>query len=74
MDKPISVLIDEYKKNFTDLLNNSQLPFWLLLMITEPFLTQMRQVADMQAKEEKEAYEASLKENNEETKGEENNE
>lgn len=70
MDKPISVLIDEYKKNFTDLLNNSQLPFWLILMITEPFLTQMRQVADMQAREEKEAYEASL---NEETKGEEEN-
>ncbi len=60
MNKPITILIEEYKKNLTDLINNSELPAWLIILLTDPLMDQVRSLADKQAKEDKENYELSL--------------
>lgn len=60
MNKPITILIEEYKKNLTDLINNSELPAWLIILLTDPLMDQVRSLADKQAREDKENYELSL--------------
>lgn len=60
MNKPITILIEEYKKNLTDLINNSELPAWLIILLTDPLMDQVRSLADKQAKEDKQNYELSL--------------
>ena len=60
MNKPITILIEEYKKNLTDLINNSELPAWLIILLTDPLMDQVRSLADKQAREDKQNYELSL--------------
>lgn len=60
MNKPITILIEEYKKNLTDLINNSELPAWLIILLTDPLMDQVKFLADKQAKEDKQNYELSL--------------
>lgn len=60
MNKPITILIEEYKKNLTDLINNSELPAWLIVLLTDPLMDQVKSLADKQAREDKQNYELSL--------------
>lgn len=60
MNKPITILIEEYKKNLTDLINNSELPAWLIILLTDPLMDQVKSLADKQAREDKQNYELSL--------------
>lgn len=62
MNKPITILIEEYKKNLTDLINNSELPAWLIILLTDPLMDQVKSLADKQAREDKQNYEFSLTE------------
>lgn len=62
MNKPITILIEEYKKNLTDLINNSELPAWLIILLTDPLMDQVKSLADKQAREDKQNYELSLTE------------
>lgn len=62
MNKPITILIEEYKKNLTDLINNSELPAWLIILLTDPLMDQVKVLADKQAREDKQNYELSLTE------------
>lgn len=66
MDKPITVAMNEFRQNFANLMNNSGLPAWLLLMLIEPFTAQLRQLAELQEKEAATSYAKSVEENNNE--------
>lgn len=60
MDKPITMLINDYKKNLTDLINNSELPAWLIVLLTDPILDQVKTLANNQAENDRKTYEFSL--------------
>ena len=66
MDKPITVAMNEFRQNFADLMNNSGLPAWLLLMLIEPFTSQLQQLAALQEKEAATNYAKVMEENNNE--------
>lgn len=63
MDKPITVIISEFKENFANLLNDAQLPAWLLLILMEPFINQLKQLSTMQEEEDRRRYEEGESEN-----------
>lgn len=62
VQKPTTMLMDEFKEKFIQLLNEAQLPAWVLLYLIEPYIEQLRQVKEAVEEEEKRNYEAALKE------------
>lgn len=58
--KPISMLMDEFKEKFVDLLNNAKLPAWVLLYLLDPFIKQLQQFDELSKQQDKEAYTKSL--------------
>ena len=60
VQKPITILMDEFKEKFIDLLNNSQLPAWVLLYLIDPFVKQLQQFDEASRAQDKETYEQSL--------------
>jgi len=38
IQKPTTMLMDEFKEKFVELLNNSQLPAWVLIYLIEPYV------------------------------------
>ena len=66
--KPITMLMDEFKENLTNLLNESKLPAWVLLYLLDPFVKQLQMFDQAAREQDKENYENALKE---EEKGEE---
>jgi hypothetical protein len=38
IQKPTTVLMDEFKEKFIDLLNNAELPAWVVLYLLDPFI------------------------------------
>lgn len=63
IQKPLSVLVDELKKNISDNINNSQLHPYILEQIMKEFYMEVHQIYIQQTQAEKEAYEKSLSEN-----------
>ncbi len=55
------MLMEEFKEKFVQLLNESQLPAWVLLYLIEPYVEQLRQMKEVVEEEEKKNYEAALK-------------
>ena len=60
--KPITMIMDEFKASFVDLLNNANMPAWLILQILSPFMDQLRQLDEQQKAEERVNYERELEE------------
>lgn len=60
--KPITMLMDEFKENFTHLLNESKLPAWVLLYLLDPFVKQLQMFDQAAREQDKENYENALKE------------
>ncbi len=61
VQKPTTMLMEEFKEKFVQLLNESQLPAWVLLYLIEPYVEQLRQMKEVVEEEEKKNYEAALK-------------
>lgn len=62
VQKPTTMLMEEFKEKFVQLLNESQLPAWVLLYLIEPYVEQLRQMKEAVEEEEKRNYEAASKE------------
>lgn len=60
--KPVTMLMDEFKERFAELLNEAQLPAWILLYLLDPFVKQLQQFDAASRAEDKERYEQSLSE------------
>lgn len=62
VQKPTTMLMEEFKEKFIQLLNESQLPAWVVLYLIEPYVEQLKQMKEAVEEEEKRNYEAALKE------------
>lgn len=62
MEKPVTVLIKEFRKQVEDLLNHSSLPWWKICDELEfVVLPKVRQLAASEEQKERKIYEDSLK-------------
>ena len=64
VQKPTTMLMDEFKQNLINLLNNSQLPAWVMIYLIEPFMTQLRQFDEAARAKDREDYEKAIEEEN----------
>lgn len=62
IQKPITMLMDEFKEKFLDLINNAQLPAWVILYILDPFIKQLQEFDQTNRIQDREEYEAKIKE------------
>lgn len=60
IQKPTTMLMDEFKEKFVDLLNNSQLPAWVLLYLLDPFIKQLEELTIQVQEQEKQEYQMQL--------------
>lgn len=68
VQKPTTMLMDEFKEKLIDLLNNAQLPAWVMLYLLEPFIEQLKQFDEATKIQDRENYEKALEvERNEKT-------
>lgn len=61
MDKPVTMLIEEFKTQFVKDINESKLPLWLIVSILSPYLEKLDSLAKLQAEADKNKYLESLK-------------
>lgn len=61
IQKPTTMLIDEFKEKFIQLLNDAQLPAWVVLYVLEPFIKQLQEFDATARIRDKEEYENQLK-------------
>lgn len=64
IEKPTTMLMDEFKEKFIDLLNSSKLPAWVVLYLLEPFIKQLQEFDQNQRAQEREEYQKALEEEN----------
>lgn len=73
MEKPTTVLISDLKDNLAKVLNECNLPAWVILYALEPFVNQLNMLKELQENEDKKAYEDSLKDEENSVNSEEEN-
>ena len=66
MNKPITVVREEIKAKIADVINTSGLPAFIIEPILQDFLVEVRNVAKHQYEYDKQQYELSIKNENEE--------
>jgi len=64
MEKPITMKIEEAKENIVQVINDSNLPMWIVRDIIKDIYEQANRLAIQQAEQEKKAYLESEKEDN----------
>lgn len=64
MNKPITVVYEEFKQNLANLINNSGLPAFVIEPILQNYLNETRIAMNKQYQIDKDKYEKTLKENN----------
>lgn len=69
MNKTISIIYEEFKEDFSNLINNCNLPICMIETILENYLQEVKIIAKKQYEFDKKQYEESIKEL---AKGEEN--
>lgn len=62
MNKPLTVIYEELKKEMADLINNSGLPAFMVEAILKDFLTETRIASQRQYQLDKTQYDKFLKE------------
>lgn len=60
MDKPITLVYEDFKSDIAELINNSGLPPFVLESVVKDFLAEIHDVAERQYEYDKEQYESSL--------------
>lgn len=69
MNKPFSIIYEEFKQDLANLINNSNLPISVIELILRDYLMEVSNIAKSQYQSDKTQYENFLKkENNEEIK------
>lgn len=61
--KPISLIISDFKKNIIDTINNSGLPLSIVEFIMKDLYSEIHIAAEQQSMKEKEAWENAVKDN-----------
>ena len=56
MDKPITIVYEEFKENFADLINGSALPACIIETILENYLREIKLIARRQYEFDKKQY------------------
>lgn len=64
VQKPITILMDEFKEKFIDLLNNANLPAWVVLYLLDPLIKQLQEFDQNQRVQEREEYQKALEKEN----------
>lgn len=64
IEKPTTMLMDEFKEKFIELLNNSKLPAWVVLYLLDPFIKQLQELDQAVKVQEREEYQKALEEEN----------
>lgn len=64
IEKPTTMLMDEFKEKFIELLNNSKLPAWVVLYLLDPLIKQLQEFDQNQRVQEREEYQKALEEEN----------
>lgn len=62
MEKSITIIYEEFKNNFANLINNSGLPACMIESILDNYLKDIRVIAMKQYELDKKQYEDSIKE------------
>lgn len=70
MEKPITVAREDFVNDLVSLINNSQLPMFVVLDVLRSTTDEVREAAKRQYEVEKEKYKKSLEENKEESEAE----
>ena len=60
MNKPITVIYEDFKQGLTNLINNSGLPAFMIEPILQDYLEEVRMVAKQQYQSDKVQYEEAL--------------
>lgn len=60
MDKPITIAYEDFKNDVVDLVNNSDLPFFVVELVFQKYLSEIRTIVENQYKYDKEQYNHSL--------------
>ncbi len=63
-EKPITMRIDEFREKFVEIMNNANLPAWILLYVIEPYIKQLQVFDEAARAKDREDYETALKEEN----------
>lgn len=64
MNKPSTIIYEEFKKNLAALINDSGLPAFVIEPVLKDFLTETRIMAQRQYQADVAEYEKSLKDDN----------
>ena len=62
MNKPFSIICEEFKQELTDLINNSGLPSFIVAPILQNYLYEVNEVVKNQYRADKLQYEKTLSE------------
>ena len=65
MNKPITIVYEDFKQNMINIINDSGLPMFMVEPVLQNCLSEVRAVMQRQQEMDKEQYEKSLQENNE---------
>lgn len=65
MNKPFSIIYEDFKQDMADLINNSALPPFIIETVLQNYLIETRNVAKKQYQFDKVQYEKYLSEENE---------
>lgn len=64
MNKPSTIIYEEFKQNLAALINNSGLPAFVIELVLRDFLNETRIIAQKQYKEDVAEYEKAIAEEN----------
>ena len=62
VEKPTTMLMDEFKEGLMKLLNEAKLPAWVLLYLIDPFVKQLQMFDEQARQQDRDEYERALKE------------
>lgn len=72
MDKPQTLVYEEFKNGIAGLINNSGLPFFVIESVLKDFLIEVREVSKQQCEYDKQQYEHYLSTQNQPQQMEDN--
>lgn len=65
MNRPITVIYEDFKRDLADLINSSGLPAFVVEFVLQSYLNEAKAVAKKQYESDKALYESSLESNKE---------
>ena len=63
MNKPSTIIYEEFKQELANLINNSSLPAFIMESVLQNYLNEIRIIAQRQYQIDKDEYQKALKDN-----------